>query len=201
MSVNVFQIVLCLVLGGALVRFIIIMAQKLGRQIRYAKRAVARPTGWQDLCTEPEPPLMGIVALVLLASLPTSPPSRSSAIFALLGLALSLGGWLLNLWAFRSFPTVSTGHYILPEQQIVTAGPYGHIRNPIYAGVLLMWISLAAAFRSPTILAITLLYVLPAYLIYIRAEERMLLAHFGEPYARYCKEVGRLFPQLLSSRH
>jgi protein-S-isoprenylcysteine O-methyltransferase Ste14 len=192
--------VLCVIIGGALVRTIAVLALKV-RQIRYSKRATATPTGWQDLCTEPEPPLMGIVVVVLLASLPTSPPSRISAIFALLGLGLSLGGWLLNLWALRSFPTVSTGHYILPEQRIVTAGPYGHLRNPIYAGVLLMWISLAAAFQSLPILGLTLLYVLPAYLIYIRAEERMLLSHFGEPYARYCEGVGRFFPKGFSSRH
>ena len=200
MNAHAYQIVLCLIIGGALVRSIAILALKV-RQIRYNKRAAAKPTGWQDLCTEPEPPLLAIVAVVLLASLPTYPPSRTSAIFALLGLGLSLGGWLLNLWALRSFPTVSTGHYVLPEQQIVTAGPYGHLRNPIYAGVLLMWISLAVAFRSLPILGVTLLYVLPAYLIYIRAEERMLLSHFGEPYARYCEDVGRLFPKVFSSRH
>jgi protein-S-isoprenylcysteine O-methyltransferase Ste14 len=200
LSVEAFQIVLCVILGGALVRSVAILALKL-RQFRYGRRAVAKPKGWQDLCTEPEPPLMGIVALVLLASLPTSPPSRASAILAVLGLALSVGGWLLNLWAVRSFPTVSPGHYILPEQRMVTAGPYAHIRNPIYAGVLLMWISLAVGFRSLPILGITLLYVLPAYLVYIRAEERMLLAHFGAPYARYCEQVGRLFPKVFSLRH
>jgi protein-S-isoprenylcysteine O-methyltransferase len=192
--------VLCLIIGGALVRSVAILALKV-RQFRYNKRAAAKPTGWQDLCTEPEPPLMGIVAVALFTSLPTSPPSRASAVFALLGLVLSLGGWLLNLWAVRSFPAVSPGHYILPEQRIVTAGPYGYVRNPIYAGVLLMWLSLAVAFRSLPILGVSLLYVLPAYLVYIRAEERMLLAHFGEPYSRYCAKVGRLFPGVGSSRH
>jgi protein-S-isoprenylcysteine O-methyltransferase Ste14 len=197
MNMRAYQIVLGLVAGAALIRSIGIIALK-GRQIRYRKRAAAKPTGWQDLCTEPEPPLLGIVALVLLGSLPARVPSLGSVILAVLGLGLAVGAWVLIVWAVRSFPAVSPGHYVLPEQQIVTAGPYGYLRNPLYAGALLIWLALAVAFRSSAILGITLLYVLPAYLVYMRSEERMLLAHFGERYARYRENVGMLFPRLAS---
>jgi len=78
----------------------------------------------------------------------------------------------------------------------VTAGPYRHLRHPLYSGALLIWASLSVAFISWLVLAITVVYVLPAYLIYMRSEERMLLAHFGEPYASYRNRVGMLLPRL-----
>jgi protein-S-isoprenylcysteine O-methyltransferase Ste14 len=198
-SAIAYQILLTLVAGAALIRSIGILLLKV-RQLRYRKRAATKPTAWQDLCTEPEPPLLGIVALVLLASLPAAAPSREGTALAFAGLFFSLAGWCLIAWAVRSFPTVSPGHYILPEQQIVTAGPYGHLRHPLYTGALLIWVSLSVAFASVVILGITLLYVLPAYLVYMRSEERMLLAHFGDPYARYRDRVGMLFPRLGSRR-
>jgi protein-S-isoprenylcysteine O-methyltransferase Ste14 len=198
-SATNYQIVLALVAGAALIRSIGILLLKI-RQLRYRKRAAAKPTTWQDLCTEPEPPLLGIVAVFLLISLPEKAPSWGAALLASLGLFLAVVGWGLIGWAVGSFPAVSPGHYILPEQQLVTAGPYGHLRHPLYTGALLIWLSLSVAFASLAILGIALLYVLPAYLVYMRSEERMLLAHFGEPYAAYRARVGMIFPRL-ASRH
>lgn len=199
MSVTIYQIVLALVAGAALIRSIGILLLKV-RQLRYRRQAAAKPTAWQDLSTEPEPPLLGVVAVVLLVALPQTAPSPLQAVLASIGLLLASAGWALIAWAVRSFPAVSPGHYILPEHQIVTAGPYGHLRHPLYLGALLIWVSLCVAFTSLVILAITVLYVLPAYLIYMRSEERMLLAHFGEPYASYRDRVGMLFPRLGSRR-
>lgn len=122
MTVHDQQGILVLVACAALVRAIGILLLKV-RQLRYRRRGATMPTRWQDLCTGPEPPLMGIVAGVLLTALPESPPSR-------------------------------------------------------------------------LVLLVTLPYVLPAYVVYMRSEEQMLLAHFGEPYARYRERVGMLFPRL-----
>ncbi len=199
MNAHDFQGLLTLVAGAALFRSIGILLLKF-RQLRYRKRGAAMPTTWQDLCTEPEPPLMGVVAVVLMSSLPDSPPSQLAVVCVLGGLALALLGWFLIAWAFFSFPAVSPGHYILPEHQIITSGPYGYLRHPLYAGALLIWFSVALSFQSGVVLGITVLYVLPAYLVYMRSEERMLLSHFGEPYDRYRERVGLLFPRLGASR-
>jgi protein-S-isoprenylcysteine O-methyltransferase Ste14 len=198
MSVTTHQIILGIVAGAALVRSVGILLLKV-RQHYYLKRAVSSPKSWQDRCTEPEPPLLGIVALVLLNSVVAPGPSQTGAVFAFAGLLLASAGWFLIVWAVLAFPTVSPGHYVLPEQQIVMAGPYGHIRNPLYAGAIFIWLALALAFSSGMTLGITLLYVLPGYLVYIRSEEKMLLGHFGEPYAHYRESVGMFFPRLRSS--
>jgi protein-S-isoprenylcysteine O-methyltransferase Ste14 len=197
MSPTTIQIILYFVAAAAIVRSVGILLLKI-RQLRYLKRSVAAPKGWRDRCTEPEPPLLGVVALVLLAwtAPTTSSPVASAFAFALAGLSCAAAGWFLIVWAVVAFPDVSPGHYVLPEQRIVTAGPYGHVRNPLYVGAILIWLGLALAFQSGVTIAITLLYVLPGYLANIRSEETMLLEHFGEPYARYLENVGALLPRL-----
>ena len=199
MSTATYQIILWIIVGAALARSIGILLLKI-RQFRYLDRAVAAPRSWRDHCTEPEPPMLGVVALVLVSLMEPSVPSWTSAALGLGGLLLSSIGWVLIIWAALAFPSVSPGHYILAEQQIVTSGPYGHIRNPLYAGAILIWLALGIAFESSVILGITFLYVVPAYLINMRSEEKMLLGYFGDPYDRYRQSVGMLFPRLRSWR-
>ena len=60
----------------------------------------------------------------------------------------------------------------------------------------LIWLGLAAAYTSMATLMLTVLYVIPAYLLYIKAEERMLLARYGEEYRAYRRRVGSLIPRV-----
>jgi protein-S-isoprenylcysteine O-methyltransferase Ste14 len=180
----------------ALVRVGVIVVLKF-RQTRYRQQAVAVPRTWQDLCTVPEPFLLGAVSLWLLFSHEFSvQPSATQLGLGVAGLALSTVAGVLLVSSGWVFPSVSTGHYVLPDQEIISKGPYGHIRHPLYAGAFLVWFSLALAFSNLPVLLITLLYVIPSYLIYIRAEEEMLLCHLGDAYATYCARVGMLFPRI-----
>jgi protein-S-isoprenylcysteine O-methyltransferase Ste14 len=85
---------------------------------------------------------------------------------------------------------------VLKEQSVVETGPYGWVRHPIYLGVFLIWLALALAFRSVATLLLTVVYVIPAYLVYIRSEEEMMAGAYGAAYADYCRRVGRLFPHV-----
>jgi protein-S-isoprenylcysteine O-methyltransferase Ste14 len=66
----------------------------------------------------------------------------------------------------------------------------------LYVAAYLVWAAVAIAFGSPVALGLTVAYVIPGYWIYMRAEERMLLAHLGDAYARYREDVGMLVPRL-----
>ena len=68
---------------------------------------------------------------------------------ALVGAVLLLGGWLLVLWTFASWPSIFVGHALLHDHRLVTHGAYGLVRHPVYLGALLIWIGLAVAFASP----------------------------------------------------
>jgi len=195
MSSSIYGALLVFVAAAAVIRAVGILLLTV-RQSRYFARAVAKPKSAADLVTAPEPPLLGLVAMWLLWTLDLrTSPSPSDWVLAVGAAVAAASGWGLILWAAASFPAVSPGHYILPEQKLVTTGAYAFVRNPLYAGALLVWFGLAAAYSSPVVLAITLLYVLPGYWVYMRSEERMLLSYFGEPYARYCARVGMFWPR------
>jgi protein-S-isoprenylcysteine O-methyltransferase Ste14 len=171
------------------------------RQARYAKQAIAVPRGWRDLCTVPEPYLLGLVtlALALGRGVPADPTSAQLARAAVGAIVAGLAIFLM-LWVLRSFPSVSTGHYVLPDHRVVSEGPYGLVRHPLYLAAYLVWLAVAIGFGSVVALALTVLYVVPSYWIYMRAEEDMLLEQLGDAYARYRQQVGMLFPRGLGRR-
>lgn len=181
--------------GAALLRLVWIVLGKF-RQLRYARRAVAMPTSWRDFCALPEPFVMAGFAWVLWrGQAPAPEPDPLALASAGVAALLALLGLALSAWAFASFPSVSTGHVVLPEQHVVTSGAYGFVRHPIYLAAFLIWLGLLLAFRSPWIAVVLALYVVPAYLVYIRAEEKMLLDSLGDEYARYRTRVGAFFPR------
>jgi hypothetical protein len=92
------------------------------------------------------------------------------------------------------------GHGVLAGHQLVTRGAYGFVRHPAYCAAFLVWLSLAVGFRSGTLIAITALYVIPIYLLYIRSEETMLVECFGDQYRDYRRTVPMLIPRLGSRR-
>jgi protein-S-isoprenylcysteine O-methyltransferase Ste14 len=64
----------------------------------------------------------------------------------------------------------------------------------------LIWLALATAFSSLATFLVTILYVIPAYWLYVRSEERMMIEQFGEPYRTYQAKTGMLFPKLGRAR-
>lgn len=190
-----YQLSLAWVATAALGRFAGIVVLKR-RQARYARQALAYPRSWRDLCTVPEPYLLAGTTLVLALRHHVPEPLSEAALARTgAGAALALLAVVLMLWVLRAFPSVSTGHYVLPGQRVLSDGPYGLVRHPLYLAAFLVWFAVAIAFESPVALALAVLYVVPAYLIYIRSEEEMLLSHLGDAYRGYRRGVGMLLPR------
>ncbi|MDZ7640004.1 MAG: isoprenylcysteine carboxylmethyltransferase family protein [Bryobacterales bacterium] len=110
----------------------------------------------------------------------SSPTLRSVAV----GVALSLPGLLLRAWA--------AGH-LRKNATLTTSGPYGWIRNPLYAGTLIVAGGMAyAAQQWPLAIlfgAVFLLIYLPA----ISLEEQHLADLFPD-FASYARRVPLLLP-------
>jgi protein-S-isoprenylcysteine O-methyltransferase Ste14 len=166
-------------------------------------RTLVRPAGSVDvtwdravLLVGPEVVLPAVAALWLFLGGGADPPySLSRVAGALLGAALALAGLLLTIWSWLSLPSVGTGHYLLEGQPLVTRGAYGCVRNPIYTGAFLIWFGLAAAYASGAVLLVTALYVIPAYVFNVRAEEKIMLSRYGEEYRAYRRRVGAFVPR------
>ena len=113
-----------------------------------------------------------------------------------LGVVLFAAGGVLRIW-----PVLVLGHRfsglvaIQPRHALVTSGIYGLIRHPSYLGLLVNALGWALAFRSEVGVLLVVLTLVPL-LARIRAEEKLLRAHFGGEYDAYCARTSRLIPGL-----
>ena len=101
-----------------------------------------------------------------------------------IGLPISCLGLLLRAWA--------TGH-LAKDQRLATSGPYAYIRNPLYAGTLIVAVGVVVASRNVWLALIFAAVFLLVYLPTIELEEQHLCGKFPE-YATYANTVPRLIP-------
>jgi protein-S-isoprenylcysteine O-methyltransferase Ste14 len=92
------------------------------------------------------------------------------------GLPVSVVGLLIRTWA--------AGH-LAKNQELATTGPYGYVRNPLYAGTLIAAAGLVIAAREMWLAVIFAAVFLLVYLPVIEQEEQHLrkLFPFYEAYA------------------
>lgn len=85
-------------------------------------------------------------------------------------------------------------------KDLVTGGIYGHTRNPMYVGNVLILVGLAVASNSWICVAVlTPVYVFVCVAI-VAAEERYLSGRFGSDFDAYCRDVPRWLPRLAGIR-
>jgi protein-S-isoprenylcysteine O-methyltransferase Ste14 len=101
-------------------------------------------------------------------------------------------GFALAAWAFVSMRRAGTRvETVEPTTAIVTGGPYGYTRNPIYTAMFIGLIGLAVAFDTLWVLAT----LVPFYLVIrygvVAREEAYLERKFGDDYRSYKSQVRR----------
>ncbi len=80
--------------------------------------------------------------------------------------------------------------------RLVTTGPYGAVRNPMYLGTFLLSIGfILIVFPWWWVFIFTPLFFI-RFNKQICREEKILIDAFGGEYQRYCQNVPRLFPRL-----
>ncbi len=111
-----------------------------------------------------------------------------------ISIGVQVAAALLMLWArftfgLRSFnPGANT-----TKGALVTHGPYGVVRNPIYAAILVFLAGSTAAHPSWISLGLFLVAV-GAVLVRIFSEEVELRTRYADEYAEYTRRVKRLVP-------
>lgn len=88
----------------------------------------------------------------------------------------------------------SLGARVVEGHELVTSGAYGLVRHPIYTGMLGMLLGSALAVSSWWALLAGALVFLIGTGLRVRAEERLLIAEFGEAYRDYARTVPALVP-------
>jgi len=107
----------------------------------------------------------------------------------LVGLALAVWARLRLGRNWSPMPALKEAH------QLVRAGPYGLVRHPIYAGMLLALAGTALAVGTPAALA-GLAVMAGGLALRIRREEAFLLGRFGDAYRAYRADVPAVVPRL-----
>ena len=108
-----------------------------------------------------------------------------------IGVPLVLAGVLLVVWAVRTLAASHVDPRFKPVGNIVSGGPYGYTRNPMYVAFTLIYAGIALVVNS--FLPFLLLPILLVFLHYgvIRREERYLEERFGDEYRAYRHRVRR----------
>jgi protein-S-isoprenylcysteine O-methyltransferase Ste14 len=77
------------------------------------------------------------------------------------------------------------------SSHLVTSGVYRFTRNPMYLGMLLALLAIAAVLANPFCLVLSALFVAYMNRLQITPEERILGARFGPAYEAYASRVRR----------
>lgn len=118
------------------------------------------------------------------------------------GFTLVLLGESLRFWgvAYAGSLTRVTGSVGAPE--VVVAGPFAHLRNPLYVGNVVMYcgIGVMAHALSPWLVIAALVYFAFQYAMIVSLEEEFLEKEFGEAYLDFKKNVPRFLPRMSAFR-
>ena len=144
---------------------------------------------WVHFSTSVSSTAASILSLIGIA------PLAHHWIFAPIGLLLMIGGFLFRWNAMRVLDRYFTHRVtIVNDHQLITAGPYRYLRHPAYFGQIVLMLGFGIALTDATSVAVAVIPMLIALAVRIRIEERALLGHFGDAYARYCARTRRLIP-------
>ena len=143
------------------------------------------------------PPLalfLGSALLVLALAALQVASFRAMYVWRTAGVLLIAAGVLVAVLGVLEFRRAGTTvNPMSPERasNVVTSGVYRWSRNPMYLGMASVLAGLALAVGSATGLLVTAGFCAYLSRFQIAPEERRLLEVFGEPYARYLRQVRR----------
>ena len=108
------------------------------------------------------------------------------------GLLLLASGFILRTWATTYFYRSRMKVVVLqPQQELVTSGPFGFSRNPLYlGGNVFIFFGASLALGTPMGLILTAMH-LPLVNLMVRREEQQLEARFGPEWLAYKGKVRR----------
>jgi protein-S-isoprenylcysteine O-methyltransferase Ste14 len=138
----------------------------------------------------------GLFALYIPLALLRTGSRIDTGIFAWVSVPLWLLGSIIILRCFWDFTFRGRGTPLPadPPKALVVTGFYRYVRNPIYVGALLIFITHFLWFGYWNLLLYALISFMGVHLFIIAFEEPNLKIKFGTAYEEYCKSVPRWIP-------
>jgi protein-S-isoprenylcysteine O-methyltransferase Ste14 len=115
------------------------------------------------------------------------------------GVVLTMAGEWLRLAAVMHIGVISRtrSERLGP---LVTTGPFGFVRNPLYIGNALIWVGFALTSRLVWAAPLVGVLIIAEYHEIVRWEERLLESRFGNAYRDYAASVPRWIPRAAQLR-
>jgi protein-S-isoprenylcysteine O-methyltransferase Ste14 len=125
---------------------------------------------------------------------PASPPAIIEAfvVTAMVGTAV----WLFTASTRSLGANWSLEARVRDEHELITGGPFAHMRHPIYAAMLLFLVAMAIAIGHLMQLVIAIPLFAIGTMLRVREEERLLRDKFGAEFDAYAARVTRFVPGL-----
>ncbi len=140
------------------------------------------------------PPLIYLGALALGLGLHAAfwVPVLPRTVARVLGVVLIACAVAIVVPAFRAMARAHTSFRIeRPTTAIVTGGPFGYTRNPIYVALTLLYLGIAMVLNALWVFVLIVPVIVVMQLGVIVREERYLERKFGDEYLRYKAHVRR----------
>lgn len=131
------------------------------------------------------------IAVALLAiPAPPRPPMIVGA-----GVALVVLGEAIRLWAVHHIGVISRtrAERLGP---LISTGPFGHVRNPLYLGNIALWLGFTVSAGLLWLAPLVVLLLMLEYHAIVRWEEGLLSSRMGAPYQQYLRAVSRWVPMV-----
>jgi protein-S-isoprenylcysteine O-methyltransferase Ste14 len=169
---------------------------------RTDRRAALKEEGWYILLTIA---LSWYGNLIVAGLYLLDPPWMLWSYFYLpaeiriLGVAIALVLIPYTYWVGRVLAeNYSDTLQIQDKQTLITAGPYGRLRHPIYASAI-YFLGALVLVSDNFLFLILLLLIIPGIYRRMKKEEGMMIDQFGDEYLKYMKRTGRIFPKVLGA--
>ncbi len=142
----------------------------------------------------------GLFALYIPLAFLRTGPRIETGMISFLAIPLWLAGGLTVLWCFWDFTYKGRGtpDPTDPPKELVTTGPYRYVRNPIYVGVVLIFLGHFLWFGYWALLIYMVSAFIGVHFFVVLYEEPTLKRKFGAAYEDYLKRVPRWIPRFKS---
>jgi protein-S-isoprenylcysteine O-methyltransferase Ste14 len=146
--------------------------------------------------TFPWPPVLFVAALLAAwamdQAIPITWPGVDDGAARIIGIGFGVAGVILVAWAISAL--IGGGTTVMPDKAstaLITSGPFGYFRNPIYLGEVLILLGLAELTKNVWYIVAAAAFAVLVTILQIVPEERHLEARFGDSYRDYKRRTRR----------
>jgi protein-S-isoprenylcysteine O-methyltransferase Ste14 len=131
--------------------------------------------------------------IILMVAFAAPTPASLIAGFVIAALGESIRFWGVSICGSETRTTGAVG-----ATNLITDGPFGHVRNPLYVGNILIYTGcgIMSNALTPWLQGAAFVFFSAQYYLIVTREEAHLMEAFRDEFVRYTQNVPRFIPRL-----